>query len=53
MLDNFAFIGGNVEFIVVGVSVLFGIYNYNIQRFNLYYQHHKTRAIRLGKSDSV
>ena len=49
-LDNFAFIGGNIDFVLMGVGLFFAIYNYNINKFKLYYQHHKTRAINSGKN---
>ena len=51
-LDNFAFIGGNIDFILLGLGAFFSIYNYNVARTKLYYQHHMTRAIKSGRCDS-
>ena len=51
-LDNCAFIGGNVDFVFMIVGIFFFIYNYKISEFNLYYQHHKIRAINFGKDDN-
>lgn len=51
-LDNFAFIGGNVDFILMAVGALFSLYNYNISKFKLYYQHHKTKAVKCGQQNN-
>ena len=48
-LDNFAFIGGNIDFVLMGIGIFFSVYNYNVSNFKLYYQHHMTEAMQLGK----
>ena len=48
-LDNFAFLGGNIDFILIALYLFFGIYNYNIAKFKLYYQFQKTNALNFGR----
>lgn len=36
-LDNFAFIGGNIDFVLIGVGIFFAVYNHNISKYKLYY----------------
>ena len=45
MFDNFAFVGGNVEFVLVSVMLFFFVYNYKIDKINLYYEFNKVKLL--------
>lgn len=36
-LDNFAFIGGNIDFVLMAIGVFFSIYNYKNSQISLFY----------------
>ena len=39
-LDNIAFPGGIIDFVIIGLGSLFWIYNYEIGKYKLCYKHH-------------
>ena len=51
-LDNFAFIGGNIDFILIGLGIAFSTYNYKIENYKLYYKHHKSKMMQIGKENN-
>ena len=48
-LGNIAFLGGIIDFVIIGFGTLFWIYNYEIGSYNLCYQHHMSKQLKKGK----
>ena len=48
-LDTCAFVGGNVDFLLMLVGVFFFAYNYEVPKYSMHYQYHKMRALETGK----
>ena len=51
-LDNIAFLGGIIDFFVIGLGLMFWIYNYEIGSYKLCYQHHKSKLQKKGRKDN-
>ena len=47
-LDNCAFIGGNIDFVLLSLSIIFGFYNYQIGKVKVFYEYEKENLLRNG-----
>ena len=50
-LDNCAFIGGNIDFILLVVGTVFAIYNYDNGKMKVFYEIQREKLSRDGKSE--